>query len=346
MRVAALPGATGDSWWNVTESAAVPAVRRAAAALASDLGLDPERVAEVGIVVTELATNLVKHAGGGELVLRVLGEGDRAAVRVLAIDAGPGSRNIDALISDGASTRGTLGIGLGACQRLASAFDVYSVPALGTIAQAIMGPDPAGTRDHLEQGGGADVAALTRPLSGEGPCGDTAAHRTTDEIQLVMVADGLGHGPLAAAASQRAADVLMSLDSVSPAAVLERIHASLGGTRGAAVTVVSYDPATRRLVHAGIGNVAARLVGPGGTRTLPAQPGIAGHRAPRLRETTYPVEPASLVVMHTDGLSQRWSPADMPDVLTHAPGVVCAALVRAAASRRDDAGVLVLRTAA
>ena len=96
---------TADRWWVVDAEAAVPAVRRGAAALASEIGFADARVAEVGIVVTELATNLIRHAGGGELVLRLLddGTGD-AALRILAIDAGPGSRNIGALISDGAST--------------------------------------------------------------------------------------------------------------------------------------------------------------------------------------------------------------------------------------------------
>lgn len=341
--MAGLHAATGDTWWHIDESSAVPAVRRAAAVLATELGFEPERVAEVGIIVAELATNLVKHAAGGEIALRTLGKGDGAALRVLAIDAGPGSRNIDALISDGASTRGTLGIGLGACRRLSSAFDIYSVPAMGTIAEAVIGRD-AGSDPAAPDRDGTAVADLSRPLTGEGACGDTSAHRVSGGIHVTMVADGLGHGPLAAEASRRAAEVLMALESVSPVAVLERIHAALSGTRGAAVTVISYDPAAQRLVHAGIGNVAARIVGPSTSRTLPPQPGIAGHRSPRLRETTYAVDPASAVVMHSDGLSHRWSVDEVPGVLTHAPAVVCAALFRAAASRRDDAGVLVLRT--
>lgn len=330
-----------DAWWTVDAAAAVPAVRRAAAVIAAEIGFTAARVGEVEIVVTELATNLVRHAGGGEMVLRAVREGDRRALRLLAIDSGPGSRNIEALIADGASTGGTLGIGLGACRRLSSAFDVYSVPAMGTIAEALLH-----ARAAADEEDGSTVADLTRPLSGEGACGDTAAHRLTRGTHVAMVADGLGHGPLAAEASRRAAEVLLASDSTSPATLLERIHLALRGTRGAAVSVIGYDPAAATVSHAGIGNIVVRLVGSGGIRTLPTQPGIVGHRSPQPREQSFAAAGASAAVLHSDGLSQRWSLDDVPGVLDHRPAVGCAVLLRAAASRRDDAGVLVLRTVA
>lgn len=340
MSSSALPRAADDAWWVVDENAAIHAVRRAAAALAAHLGFSADRIAEVGIVVTELATNLVRHAGGGELVLRVVeGDGERL-LRVLAIDAGPGSRNIHALISDGASTRGTLGIGLGACMRLSSAFDVYSVPATGTIAEALLGARAAAGAVP-----GTAVSDLTRPLTGDGPCGDTTAHRMVRGQLLAMVADGLGHGPLAAEASRRAADILMTYDTTSPAALLERIDGALASTRGAAVAIVRYAPESSTLLHAGVGNVVMRMVEGDRMRTVPSQPGIVGHRSPRLRESSFVLGDSSTVVLHSDGLSQRWSLEDVPGVLDHHPAVTCAALVRAAASRRDDASVLVLRTA-
>lgn len=347
----ALPHAA-DVWWGVDEMATVPAVRRAATALATDLGFDGDRVGEVGIVVTELATNLVRHARGGELVLRTYAEGPRPSLRLLAIDSGPGSRNIAALISDGASTRGSLGIGLGACVRLSTSFDAYSVPALGTVVEATLAAETSTemrseTRSETSPETSAHpVADLTRALSDNGPCGDTTAHRPARGGWVTMVADGLGHGPLAAEASRRAAEVLRASDALSPAATLERIHAALGGTRGAAISIIRYDRPTDTVWHAGVGNVVVRLVGASGMRSLPSQPGIVGHRMPRLRELSYSVGDAAVAVMHSDGLTQRWTLDDVPGVLSHSPAVVCAAVMRAAASRRDDASVLVLRTAA
>jgi anti-sigma regulatory factor (Ser/Thr protein kinase) len=339
MSSVAFPDTADDVWWGVDEMATVAAVRRSAAAHAERLGFDADRVGEVGVVVSELATNLVVHARGGELVLRATGAGQDARLRVIAIDYGPGSRDIHALIADGFSSRGTLGIGLGACMRLSTEFDIYSVPAVGTVVEAVLGP-VAGTAPREEPA----VAHLTRPLSGEGPCGDAAASRSASGRALVMVADGLGHGPLAAEASRRAAEVFLASDATSPAAVLERMHAALGGTRGAAVSVLRYDASAGAVVHAGVGNVVTRLLGDRAMRMLPSQPGIVGHRMPRVREQSYPTDDMTAAVLHSDGLTQRWSLDDLPGVLQHPPAVICAAVLRGAASRRDDAGVLVLRT--
>lgn len=341
MTPAAIPDTSDDVWWGVDEMAAVAGVRRAAEVLAERLGFDAGRVGEVAVVVSELATNLVTHARGGELVLRTIGAGRDARLRVLAIDYGPGSRDIGALISDGVSTSGTLGIGLGACIRLSTEFDIYSVPALGTVVEAVLGRETRPAEPALHA-----VADLTRPLSGGGPCGDAAASRTASGRTLVMVADGLGHGPLAAEASRRAAEVFLASDSTSPAALLERMHSALGRTRGAAVSVLRYDGSAGEVVHAGVGNVVTRLYEEAAMRMLPSQPGIVGHRMPRVREQSYPAERATAAVLHSDGLTQRWSLDDMPGVLAHRPAVVCASVLRGAATRRDDAGVLVLRTAA
>jgi hypothetical protein len=138
----------------------------------------------------------------------------------------------------------------------------------------------------------------------------------------------------------------MASDSTSPAAVLERMHAALGGTRGAAVSVLRYDASAGAVVHAGVGNVVTRLIGEDATRMLPSQPGIVGHRMPRVREQSCPTDDMAVALLHSDGLTQRWSLDDVPGVLQHPPAVICAAVLRGAASRRDDAGVLVLRTSA
>ena len=326
-----------DVWLRIDEGSAVGGARRRAAAMATATGLGEERVSEVEIVVSELATNLVRHAGGGDLVLRSSGEGPRSQLRVLAIDSGPGSRNIGALISDGVSTRGSLGIGLGACVRLSSTFDAYSVPALGTVVQATFGhsPDPD------------PVDFITRPLPGQTVCGDTVARRRLPGGELVALADGLGHGPLAAEAARRAAEVLVQSESTSPAVLLERMSRALAATRGAAVAVVRLDDASGTLVHAGVGNIAARLVGDATSKTLPSQPGIVGHKMPRtVREQRLPVAGTSAAVLHSDGLSDKWSADDLSGAFGRQPGVLAAALLRGAGTRRDDASVLVLRTAA
>ncbi|GAB7006263.1 SpoIIE family protein phosphatase [Nocardioides sp. AN3] len=326
----------GDLWLTLDDISAVSRVRRHAAALAQQLGFEETRTGEVEIVVSELASNVVKHARGGDVALGVVVRDGATLLRVVTIDSGPGSRDIDALITDGVSTSGTLGIGLGAARRLATTLDLYSVPAVGTIAEAQLASTP-GARSAPE------IAWLTRPLDKSGPCGDAVAHRALPDGHLVMLADGLGHGPLAAAASRRAVEVLHTSRSTGPATLLAEIHRALGTTRGAAVAVVRLEKDTRRIVHASVGNVAGRLLGEGRPRSLVAQPGIVGHRMPRLREEVQTVDATLALVLHSDGLSEKWSLDSMPGVLGHGAGVLAAALLREAAVRRDDASVLALR---
>jgi hypothetical protein len=50
--------------------------------------------------------------------------------------------------------------------------------------------------------------------------------------------------------------------------------------------------------------------------------------------------------MHSDGLSDRWSPADFPGLFRRSPAVICAQLLQQAGVRRDDAGILALKVPA
>ena len=99
----------------------------------------PRSAGKVAIVATELANNLLRHAGGGELLLQTLGDDESPVVELLAIDRGPGMADVARCLADGYSTGGTPGTGLGAVRRLATEFDIYSAPGEGTIVMARFG---------------------------------------------------------------------------------------------------------------------------------------------------------------------------------------------------------------
>ncbi|GAB6984609.1 SpoIIE family protein phosphatase [Nocardioides pyridinolyticus] len=326
------PRHADDVWVAVDEGAAVATARRRAATVAAALGLPEERVGEVEIVASELATNLVKHAGGGDLVVRSTPSG---GVQLLAIDSGPGTRDLEALIDDGVSTAGTLGVGLGAVRRLATRLRVWAEPARGAVVVAeIAGADEAED----------PVGRLVRTLRGETVCGDVIATRRTARGWLLMVADGLGHGTLAAEPARRAAVVLESSVSEDPRDLVQRMHSALGGTRGAAVAVSRVDLDSGVLTHAAVGNISGRLVGAGQRpRTLISQPGIVGHRLPRVVENRHQLDDVDLVVLHSDGLTEKWDAATLPVPGRHGATVCAAVLLRDAGTRRDDASVLALR---
>ena len=126
-----------------------------------------------------------------------------------------------------------------------------------------------------------------------------------------------------------------------PAALLERAHRRMAHTRGGAVGVVQASGQVARF--AGLGNVAAVILADGTRRSMVSVPGIAGHQARTIRQFEYNVPPGAAIILHSDGISGRWEPAALPGLNARDPLVVAAALLARAGSRRDDAGVLVLK---
>jgi anti-sigma regulatory factor (Ser/Thr protein kinase) len=336
--VAALPEGLLDAgvWFRVEAASTASSVRRAADRLAVELGMPERRVADLSIVVAEAAGNLAKHAEQGVLLLRPVRAEGQAGVELIAIDRGPGMADVARSAGDGHSTAGTLGIGLGAILRQASWSDLHSVPGRGTVLAVQVWPSAAPAP--------AWAAGLTRPLTGEQACGDGFAVREVDGRRQVLVSDGLGHGPLAERASQEAVRVFAGVGALPPAAVVDALHRTLGHTRGAALAVAELDPDGGRVRYAGLGNISGTVLSPdGGRRGMVSLPGIAGHQKRQIREYEYPLPPGAVVLMHSDGVVDRWQPADYPGLLTHSPLVIAATVLRDAGTRNDDAGVLVAR---
>ncbi|GGL62392.1 hypothetical protein GCM10010129_02500 [Streptomyces fumigatiscleroticus] len=330
----------GDVIWLRADVALAAAARREAGQLARGICLSAERAAQVELCVTEMATNLLKHARDGALAVRVVRSRDRVAVECLSLDNGPGIDDLEGALRDGTSAAGTLGIGLGAIERLADTFGVHSLPGRGTVVQARFW---AG--DGAPEAGAVDAGGLTRPISGEQVCGDTWAVRGLaeegGEAVLVMMCDGLGHGPLAARAGDRARTAFRESRQTRPAALLQDIHDALRATRGAAVAVALVDAGRQRVELSGAGNITALVTADGSRTGLLSMPGIVGLQLPRPRTFEAAFPPGAALVMHSDGLSDRWKPADFPGLLTLTPSLIAAQILNQAAVRRDDAGIVV-----
>ena len=327
-------------WFSVVDVSAVGTVRRAAMRLADKMGYDEQRAGQVGIVATEIATNLVAHASEGAVLLRIVRSADLGGVEVVAFDRGPGIADIADALRDGKSSAGTLGLGLGAIGRLATHWDVHSVVGRGTVLAATLWP--AGTNAV----GDGTASGVTRPIPGEEQCGDGWAVRTDDGCLQVMLSDGLGHGPLAALATARAVAAFLDGPRERPAEVLRRLHGLIGNTRGAAIAVADLDVEAGCLLYAGIGNIAGSIVQADDKRRgLLSQPGIVGPRSGRLREGSYDLAFGAVVVLQSDGVRERWDAAEYPGLFDRDPVVVAATLLRDEGLRRDDASVVVARSA-
>ena len=323
---------------SVRDPTDVANARRRIGGLTAQLGYDETNAGRVAIVVTELAQNLVRHGGGGEILARADQE-RKAGIEIIALDRGPGIADVAACLRDGYSTGGTSGNGLGAVKRLAHQILFHSTPQKGASG---------GTAVLVRMGGNAgpgatpNTAALCVPKIGETVCGDTAAIvRRPDGTVEVLLADGLGHGPQAAAASGEAARLFRKQAAAGPAAILATLHAGLRATRGAAVAVASIDPVARQVTYSGIGNIAGLICDSGGVRRMVSHSGTAGHTAGRLQDFRYPLHGRPVLVMYSDGLATSWSPESHPGLFALDPLLIAGVLYRDHARGRDDASVVV-----
>ncbi|WP_257462144.1 ATP-binding SpoIIE family protein phosphatase [Archangium lipolyticum] len=321
----------------VTESSQAGHARRTASSLAARLGFNEEAQGKVALVVSEAAKNLVAHAREGFILLRPLHAGPHVGVEMLAVDKGPGMADVERCLRDGYSTAGTGGSGLGAMRRMASLFDIHSVPGVGTVVLAQMWsskPPPSSV----------DVGVVCVPKSGEEVCGDSWAVDTKGDRVFFLVADGLGHGPEAARASRAAVVSFLEQGPNELVELLRGMHPELHSTRGAAVALAALDGS--RLHFSGVGNISAAVVSPEGIQRMVSMNGTLGHQSHRMQQFSYTWGPGSTLVMCSDGLATQWRLDGYPGLLARHPSLAAGVLYRDFARGRDDATVLVARVAA
>jgi anti-sigma regulatory factor (Ser/Thr protein kinase) len=327
----------------INDPTKVGEARRRASVLAGDLGFDETGQGRVALVVTEVASNLIKHAVGGELIVQ--GHSwDPAGnwLEILALDCGPGMSDVGRCLSDGYSTAGSLGTGLGSIARLSSEHAIYSQPEGGTAVWARLHakPDLPARPD-----GGPAIGAVSVPAPGEVECGDDWAMVRRQGQILLMVVDGLGHGPQAAEAAGAALEVFRGLKTAEPVELIESAHAALRSTRGAALAIAGIDPTAGRIRYAGIGNISGVVVDgqDGRTTSMISHNGTVGHVVRKIQAFDYPWAADSLLVMHSDGLATRWDLNRYPGLTSRPPGLVAGILYRDFKRGRDDATVVVSR---
>lgn len=333
---------TSHSAIPVVERSQVHAARQAAQNVALHAGFGETDAHRVGIVATELASNLVKHAEhGGQLLIRG-SMGAIAEVELCALDRGPGMQDALRSLIDGYSTAGSQGAGLGAVRRLADEFDIYSQHGKGTAVLARLRPqgaDPARPAVF-------EVAGVSVAMPGEQVCGDAWGVVTDRGRAVIGVMDGLGHGTLAAEAATAAIAAVSGRTDGTSQEILTRIHEALRHTRGAAGTVVSIEPRGAVITVAGVGNVAAAVVADGHVRQAVSLGGILGHDVRMFRQYQYPWPAGALLVMHSDGLASHWSLDSYPGLRLRHPALVAAVLYRDHQRGRDDVTVVVGKAAA
>jgi anti-sigma regulatory factor (Ser/Thr protein kinase) len=325
----------------VRDSSQPASARYAAQEHAERAGFDEQDVHRAGLVATELATNLVKHAnGGGELLFHVVTAGAAGEIEIVALDKGPGLADISAALRDGYSTAGSPGTGLGAARRLSDEFEVQSSGKGTAIWVRLRAKRAAASAVALP------IAGVSVAMPGEPVCGDAWAVRRRNGSSQTLIADGLGHGLHASEAAAAASSAFVAGDDAPSGPMLERLHAALRATRGAAAAVLTVDASIRTAMFAGVGNIGAAIVSQGTIRHAVSHNGTLGHEARQIRGYQYPWPAGAVFVMHSDGLLSHWQLSDYPGLIQRHPALIAAVLYRDYARGRDDVTVVVGRESA
>lgn len=315
----------------IQDSSQVALARRTANELATAAGLDEQRRSAVNVVTVELANNILQHASSGQLLFQYLQT--TGAFDIMAIDHGAGMPNIERCLEDGFSTRSTPGLGLGAVQRFATRFGAYSTPTRTTVVTARM----------AELKAEPDFSVICTAMHGETRSGD--GWGVSEDGCSFCLVDGLGHGMLAADAAKVAIDIFHKHPGALPEAVLERMHAAMKATRGAAAAVARINPEARTLNFAGIGNISCVLMRNGKSQNLVSHNGTLGHQVRRVQQFSYPYDRGDLLLMHSDGLTSQPKLGVPPSLLSQPPNVIAPFLFSEQLRGRDDATLLVNRLA-
>ena len=183
------------------------------------------------------------------------------------------------------------------------------------------------------------------PIPGQTSSGDRGIVVPFPGGALVAVIDGLGHGEEACKAALAAERVLVAAPQETVEELVTRCHEELRGTRGAVLSVASFDEGRDTMSWLGVGNVEGLLVrsdSEANTEAVAMRGGTIGYHLPRLTPRTLPVRHGDTLVLATDGIRHGFK-AEI--LAARSPQQIADEVVRNWAKTTDDYCVVVVRYA-
>lgn len=308
--------------------------------VAGELGFSARDCDDIALAVAELASNLLKHAAGGELRFEPMQSAGRTGLRVESLDCGPGIADFERALRDGYSSVGSLGTGLGTVNRLMDDLEYHALPAGGSriVCSRWLRTETHRRARQLEIG----VASRAYRQGLEN--GDAFVSREWGSGALVGVIDGLGHGQFAHRAAQVARQYIDQHYDLPLEAVFRGVGRTCQATRGVVMALALFDHDRKRFTCASIGNIELRVHGSAAPIRFIARRGVVGQQAPVPVAEEYPWEEGMTLVMHSDGVRARWSWSDFPTLWRERPSQIAQRLLCALGREDDDATVLVVRS--
>lgn len=326
---------------DIRYESSVGEARRAAQTLAAALGFVPQACDEIALAMTELATNLIKHAGGGSLTLTPLAEGGRVGLEIQSRDTGRGIANVELALGDRFSTAaGSRGTGLGSINRLMDEFDIASQRGRGTDIvcrkwrreyQPSLRPCPL------------SFGVATRPRIFGQVNGDAFVVHQWAESALVGIIDGLGHGQFAHRAAQTARQYVESHFDLPLDQIFRGTGRACRATRGVVMALARFDWGQGRMTFAAVGNILMRVFPRSEPFHFVVRRGVIGLNAPKPVVTEHSWPHDHILVLHSDGISVHWGWHDFPGWADSPADAMARELLRTKAKAEDDATIIVVK---
>ncbi len=319
---------------DITDETSVGEARRVSRIAADRVGFDETRSGEFALMATEVARNVLRHGAGGQTVIRIEKRSGAPVGSILALDKGPGFKDVTRAFEDGYSTGGTLGLGMSALKRAATTFDLFTANT-GSVVYLEL--------SEAKNSDGVQVSGVAVPFPGERHCGDAWSYSSSPGRMTVQLVDGLGHGHHAAEAAEEAVRTFQKHSHRSPGEIVRLLHDALKKTRGAAAAVAEIDFRTGQLTYAGIGNIAAVILSKSISRSLISHNGTLGAIISRIQEFKCDWPNDAILIMHSDGIHSRWDLSGYAGLMSRHAAVIGGILLRDFRRTRDDASVLVVK---
>lgn len=310
-------------------------------AMAISASFTEARVGELDIIVAELVSNLVKHAGGGQVWVKLIEDGGLQGIELIGVDNGPGMKDVSRMVADGVSTKNTLGQGLGAMKRLSDVFQVFSLKDWGTVILIRLFKESLPPFKKIPK---EEIRSVVLPKPGETSCGDGFYSTTTKDHIKIFLGDGLGHGPEAAHAVMEAGKAFLACSENNPAEIIRYLSSEVKKTRGLVGTVGVFSLEQKKWRICGVGNISTRIMSPANAKNLMAYNGIIGLNVPRtLNAQEVDYEKGQHIIMCSDGLKSKWETVKYAAIQRYDASILSAALVKDYARQTDDMSVAVCK---
>jgi anti-sigma regulatory factor (Ser/Thr protein kinase) len=235
----------------IYDEASVSSARQRTREIGQRRNLPKELVESVALIASELAHNQLAHSKQGYATVKPIERQTVQGLEIMAADIGPGIENPSLAIQDKSPTDSrSLGAGLGAVCRIADEveFDNRIGEGLCVVARKFETNAPVPN---------CEIAIMGKPYPGESISGDDAIFTQCESGFLAAVVDGLGHGPEARAASNRAIEALSGRRVMDLDQIVIALNDELGGTRGCAISIMRFNESDRTLECASAGDVHA-----------------------------------------------------------------------------------------